>query len=284
MALERIFPATSLQTAGGRILPTPAQFYLTGEDRVRIVSANSLAGVSLKVQLRTANFAGDTVPHSFDHTPNSDRSIKREDYAIGSGSLLNVTVFARTGAPLIGQVFVIIQLIRGAGVNAIVLGTILAGYVTATQALGFPGSPIRTSIEGDGYVRYVTGTTPAAGVNIAEVVPTGARWDLLRVYATFTTSGVAGNRFVCLALLAAGPRSFLGTQSTSQGPTQAAAYSWAQGVQQATDVTNVIWQNPIPSSAILLAADSFTTYTPNLGVADQFSAPQYVVREWLEVP
>src|SRR5436853_135315 len=83
--------------------PSPSQFYLTGEDRLRIVSANSVAGVALKLQVRTASLRGDIQAQSFDHTPATDRSVLSQEFPIGEGSLLNATVFVGTGSPFIGQ-------------------------------------------------------------------------------------------------------------------------------------------------------------------------------------
>jgi hypothetical protein len=191
---EQVFVGQPSIFGGARLLPSPSQFFLTGEDKLRVVSANSLVGVSLKVQWRTATLAGDVVPSSQDHTPNSDRTVNRQDYELGSGSLLNVTVFASAGAPLSGQTFVIVQLVRGDGPAAIVLGTLLAGYVTAVQALGFPGSPIASSTDGHGAIRTIIGTSPAAGVECAEVVPTGARWELVSFVATIVTSATVITR------------------------------------------------------------------------------------------
>src|SRR5205807_8987150 len=47
---EIVFQGAPPILGGARLLPSPSQFFLTGEDRLRVVSANSLVGVSLKVQ------------------------------------------------------------------------------------------------------------------------------------------------------------------------------------------------------------------------------------------
>lgn len=284
MPNERIFPAVSVQTAGGRILPSPNQFYLTGEDRLRVMSVNALAGVAIKIQFRTANFAGDTVPHSEDHTPASDRSLRREDFAIGSGSLLNVTVFCRAGAPQIGQTFVIVQLIRGSGAAAIVLGTILAGYITATQALGFPGSPILSSIDAGYAVRTINGTQPGFQAEINEVVPTGARWELLALSTLLTTDINAGNRQPVLMFIA--PAGMIAISCTTGAvPTLSGMnISWSVGVPPLQPAGLNTIQAPMPTGIQLLAGQSFRTYTLNLLTADRYSAPVFTVREWLEVP
>lgn len=284
MAKEIVRPATPFQLGGGRILPSPNQFYLTGEDSLRIVSANSLVGVAIKIQVRTANLAGDTIPHSFTHTPFTDRSINREDYPVGTGSILNVTVFAGAGAPLVGQTFVIIQLVRGTGAAAVVLGTLLAGYITATQALGFPGSPIRMSTEGDGFVRQIIGSNPVGGVEIVETVPTGARWEVLSIVLVLSTNTVIVNRFLALTMAQPGGVGALLFNTVAQPANTSGIYTFAPNLSVNADAARAYYTTPLPAGHVLLAGGSWATTTLNLTVGDNFTVNRYLVREWLEVP
>lgn len=280
---EQVFVGQPQTFGGARLLPSPSQFFLTGEDRLRIVSANSLAGVSLKVQWRTATLSGDVVPSSQDHTPASDRTIKRQDYELGSGSLLNVTVFAGAGAPVIGQTYVMVQIVRGEGAAAIVLGTILAGYVTAVQALGFPGSPIISSTESEPYVRAILGTRPAAGVQVLEVVPTGARWELVAFYVSLDVSAAGVNREVFLNITSAGSTLGVFGFGLNVPPPATPQYIWGQGLAPVADATNRVYEGPLPTRALLVAGATIQTAVYNFDAADRFGTPQYTVREWLEV-
>lgn len=284
MAAGKVFPAVGLATAGGRILPSPSEFYLTGEDRLRIVSCNALAGVSLKVQWRTVDPEGDVKPNSQDHTPNSDRTVRSQDFELGTGSLLNVTVFANAGAPRIGQTYVMVQLVRGLGAAAIVLGTLLAGCVTTTQALGFPGSPILNSSDA-GYVqRTISGTTPAAGAAFLEAVPTGARWEVVSILASYQASGIAGNRATNLLFasgaspIAISPTLFIVTAG------QLVTYAWMAGIgDTGSNLAFGVWRGLVPALG-LRGGDHFNSFTSGMDVGDQWGALIYTVREWLEVP
>lgn len=280
---ELVFPGASPVIGGGRLLPSPSQFYLTGEDRLRVVCCNSKAGVILKVQWRTALFSGEIVPNSETHTPTSDRTVYTEDLELGTGSLLNITVFAAAGSPLIGQTYVMVQLVRGVGAAAIVLGTLLAGYVTTTQALGFPGSPILSSVEGGAAYRRITGTTPAAGAEISEVVPNGARWQLLTVNALLTTSAAAGTRTPNLVITDGGVDYFGSGQPVGVGASAGSPYWWEQGMALAVQVGLIGSVAGLLIEGHMLAGHRFITRTSNLQAGDQWSAPSYLVREWLEV-
>lgn len=280
---EQVFPGQPPIFGGGRLLPSPSQFFLTGEDRLRIVSANSVAGVSLKVQWRTAIPGGDVVPNSQSHTPNSDRTVKQQDFELGSGSLLNVTVFAGAGAPLIGQTYVMVQIIRGEGLAAIVLGTILAGYVTAVQALGFPGSPIMSSTDGEPFVRTITGTAPGAGLNFGESCPTGARWEILRVMNQLTTSVAAANRYAQFRVVQNGVRTVTVDPAGAAGAASQWDYMWAPNLTPVAALTGTVYQQPFPDRLLLVGGDFFFSSTTNLQAGDVWAQPMYVVREWLEV-
>lgn len=279
----KVFPAVGLQTAGGRILPSPSEFYLTGEDRLRVVSCNALVGVSLKVQWRTVNTDGDIVPNSEDHTPTTDRTVKTQDFELGTGSLLNVTVFANAGAPRIGQTYVMVQLVRGIGAAAIVLGTLLGGCVTQTQALGFPGSPILNSTDAGFVTRTIRGTVPAAGVDFSETVPTGARWELMSVVARLTTSAVVASRGATLILadgidvMAMCPHALAAPASSVRD------YAWMQSMVNAVALVGLAGFQGVPTGLQLTAGQHFNAFTINIQAADTWTALVYTVKEWLEV-
>jgi len=282
-ANEQVFPGRPLAFAGGRILPTPSQFYTTGEDRLRIVSVNSLTGVALKVQWRFANSDGQVIPSSQDHTPNTNRSVKTQDYGLAVGSLLNVTVFASAGSPRVGQTYVMVQLVRGVGAAAIVLGTLLAGYVTGTQALGFPGSPIVSSLEGGGLVRTIQGATPAPGAEFTETVPTGARWQLLGLQASLTTSATVANRRPSVVWSVNGAQVGRSVQVTDVAASSSGVFNWAAGMTLSAAIFAGVNVVGLPLDLQLLAADFFASTTTNLQAGDQWTLTRYVVREWLEV-
>lgn len=280
---EQVFAATPISAAGGRVIASPFQFYTTGEDNLRILSANSLTGVSLKLQGRFIDSKGTIGAAAWDHIPNSDRSLKSSVFPLGVGAVLNLTVFASAGTPQIGQTFVIVQLVRGLGAAAIVLGTLLQGYVTSSQGLGWPGSPIVGSLDGMPPMRQIVGTTPAAGGELTEVVPTGARWQMLTFNYPFTTSAVVGSRR-SYVVISDGPVTRLQAQPAGvQGPSQGFRYLWSSNMPSLYDSLNGFAQQPFPADSIMLQGQTIRTGTTFIDPADQYGAPVYTVREWLEV-
>lgn len=283
---EQAFLAEPIPSAGGKVIASPFQFYTTGEDRLRIVSANSLTGVTIAIHSRFLGLDGTILANAWTHTPNADRTLVTTDFELGAGAILNLTVFAGAGSPKIGQTFVIVQLVRGVGTAAIVLGTLLQGYVTGTQQLAWPGSPIQDSISGGGYIRSIVGTKPAKNASVTESVPTGARWELLAVRCEFDPDATDTQRDLVLQMTAPGIGSvaFLVNGQTAVADDTGDVFSWAQGAQNTkTTVGQFIGSGAAPMRYVLQAGDNFTIFRTNAGPNDQFQAPIYTVREWLEV-
>lgn len=283
MAGEQVLnPSGAL--VSGRITPSVFPFYTTGEDNLRIVSFNTAGGVKLRLVARLLGRDGRPSPSGWDHTPNTDRSAKTSDFPLSGQTLLNVHISASAGTPLIGQCYVIVQLIRGLGAAAIVVGTILAGPVTATQSLGFPGSPIQSAIEGIGYLREVIGTTPAAGAEILETVPTGARWQVLAFRFVLTTNATVINRKVNFRVTLANTSfGFISANTNVLTAGLAGDFSVTPNVGYQNDAALSLFTIPMPQDTTLLAGAKLGTTTSALQAGDQFSSPRYLVREWLDV-
>lgn len=283
MPTERAFFAQPIPGAGGRIIASPFQFVSTGEDNLRITSVNSLVGVHLKVQGRRLDSSGDIKSAAWDHTPSSDRMPTTSDVELGSGALLNLVVFASAGSPKQGQTFVIVQLIRGVGTAAIVLGTLLQGYVTGTQGLGWPGSPIQSSIEGGGIYRVVSGTQPAVGVFIQEIVPTGARWDVISLAVDLTTDATVITRQPIVTFLSGGIGQAAAWNYGAIAASTARTFMWSQGLALDNVPANGSLVSGLPVNLVLLGGSQIFVNCAFLQAGDQFGAPLLSVREWLEV-
>lgn len=266
------------------IIVSPFQFYMNGEDALRVTSANSLTGVVLAITGRF--FDADTQAiTAIDerHTPNTDRSIKQTLISLGKGYLLNIAVRVVTGAPVIGQTFAIVELVRGFTGATQFLGVLGQDYVTKRQGLAWPGSPIRSSIEGGGYFRTIAGAAPAAGAEILETVPAGARWELLSGACVLTTSATAGTRIVGLLLKTGGVTRGATFQPTGLIPSRIGVWYMGQTLPNMNDATGNQNTLPLPAATKLLAADTWGTQTQAIAAGDQWNAPNYHVQEWLEV-
>src|SRR5262245_52693573 len=129
---------------GGRanIIASPFQFLFSGEDNLRIVTVNALAGVTLIVRGRFQRLNGEVYVFDQQFVLASDRSTTSFNIKLGEGYLLNLGCIATGAAPLVGQTYVQARLMRGFTGALFGWGSILGGFVTSTQFLSYPGSPI----------------------------------------------------------------------------------------------------------------------------------------------
>lgn len=260
-----------------------APLYVTGEDALACTVFNAAAGVTVTITGRTLEL-GDVRPKPFSQTltPATDRSASVIRFGIGDGWLLNVQVIVSSGTPAIGQTFARLSLVRGTTSNALDQFTMAAGYVSAKIPLSYPGSTVLASIEGSGALRSITGATPAAGAEISETVPTGARWELLAFFALLTTSAAPANRVPQLVIDDGTSTLFRIGGALNQAASLAQRRSWYQGAPAPfLDNANNVGM-PLPSAIRLPAAARIKTITAAIDVADQYSTVQYLVREWIE--
>lgn len=266
-----------------RLLPqlTPHGVYVTGDDFLLITSINTVASVRLALGGRMVGATGR--PHHFadSHVATADRVAATSVMRLGEGWLQEITLGVTGATPQFGQTFARVDLVRGDGPGRTAHGTLIQGPLTAVQRRAWPGSPLEFTLGLPGAIRSLTGTDPAAGAEISETVPTGARWRFISLRVSFTTDATVANRTPALAFDD-------GTNVFAQAApnvNQAAGATFvhhylAVGVNHAQ--TSLSAQTSTPPNLILPAGFRLRTITGALQVGDNFAAPQYLVEEWLE--
>lgn len=281
IARETFLPAAP-ELRQGELAPSPFHFLFTGEDYLRLTSFNSKTAVRVGLQGRVWDpRTRRTVPFGHSHTPNTNRTAASSVFPVGVGYLLNVTIFAEIGNPLLGQTFARLQVVRGAA-GAYPLGTLLQGYLTGGQDLGFPGSPIVHSLS-QLAPRLILGTTPAAGAELSETVPTGARWELLSFDSLFTTDATVSNRRPSIVIDdGAGNPIWRSPQPQTVAGSLSKTCYWMAGMPHDAAITADALTAGIPIGVELLAGHRVRSATEAIKAGDQYGAPYLTVREKLE--
>lgn len=284
MAREQVFAAQPLASALGRVVVAPFQWYLHGEEFLRVTGVNSVAGVTIKLVARTLGADPAVQVSRLDVTPASDRSVFSRDMNAGTGALLSASVFVAVGAPLVGQTFVAVQLLRGSGTAAEVLATLFSGYITANQAMSWPGSPVVPSTTGEPVVRKVIGTAPSVNASILETVPTNARWELLSLEVDLTNTDAVSHTVTGFLQIADPGIRYLEIPPSTSAFTVPNGVTfrvqWGQGLTQFGPGTLTQVVSELPSNYRLPAGTQI--FLPNPGAFMQWSAAHMVVREWQE--
>lgn len=260
---------------------SPAAFYCTGEESIRVTSFGSVAANALTLRTRFLTIDGDVVPSSDRHVPNADRTSATSETPLGRGWLLGCEIFASTGTPRIGQTFVLVEVIRGSGTSATVLQTLVQGYVTDTQRLGYPGAPPRWSTDGVGVMRSITGTDPIAGAEVSETVPTNARWRLRGFTVQLASDATVATRRVILQIDDGATLCWAAQAMDAQVASLTRQYSFPVAGAYVVAQTSTIGI-PGPEGFQLQGGFRIRTATQNLQVTDNYGAPQLLVEEWIE--
>lgn len=261
---------------------SPSAVYMRIDDNLRVTAYNALASVTLNIRSRVLSLDG-TIQASDDRlVPSTARAASSLVLVTDEGWLLGGEVFVSGAAPLVGQTYVVVEVVRGSSGAVTPLQVIAAGYATAKMPLVFPSSPIASSLDGVGALRSITGTTPGAGVDISESVPTGARWELLAFHALLTSAVAAANRVVQLTLDDGTTIYARVSNQQNQAASLAWRYSWAAGVPLLNPGNLLVVHGTLPVNLRLGAGHRARTATTAIQAADQWSEVQYLVREWIE--
>lgn len=266
-ATDIVSPPTSLPIVEGDVLflngyATPALNTLSVF--IRLLRADGVIVPMLKV---FNNFVG---PAFFSQT-----------IPLTEGFLLSVCILGSSQAFQRGQLFV-----RAAIARAMISGqqesmVLCQDYVTFLSFIGWPTGVIRDPRDGAGNLRSITGTTPAAGAEISEIVPGQRRWRLMSIRFTLTCSAAVASRRVQLLLDDGSLIYFHADNAQVLTASQALPYCFSPSPTNAVTPGNT-GEIPIPLMQTLSGGHRFRTLTASLQAGDQFSAPQYLVEERVE--
>jgi hypothetical protein len=284
-SLERAFPAPVLQGRGS-LIASPFQFFMGGEDHLRVACVNSVFGNRLVITGRFLQ-EGRATPQdfSYDFVPTSDRIDSTQLLPMGTGALLNVVV--RTAGSIIerGQCFVRVDVVRGLTGATIVLGTLLAGYIGSWGGRAWPGTVLESPTEGPGYVVLQLSTAPAAGGNPSIGLPEQTRWRIIGATAVLTTSAAVATRNAILVAMQSSTNVFFSESSFAQGAGQTRQHTWGAGVTNPLLGAGVTGMGALPVPLMLstrAALDAqIAISTNNIDAGDQWTTLKLLVEEWL---
>lgn len=259
----------------------PAAFYVTGEDTIELAGYCISSGVRLVMGGRFLSLDGIEVPFVHELALTSNRLIATLVRSLGPGWIQNVTVQSSGNVVAYGYCYARVRILRGLTSIAVPLATLCAGNVTIQQPIAFPGGSIRSTHDGPGGLRSITGTDPAAGLEISETVPGGARWQLNALFASFVTDATVANRVPRLIIDDGTNTVFASDPPAAQTASLTIQYVTGAGIQR-TAIGSLIPFWALPTDLVLLAGYRIRTATAAIVAGDNWGAPQLLVREWFE--
>lgn len=262
----------------------PSNLYISPDDQLFVSALSTVTGETLSIFWRTLGTDGYIHQGNDALVMTSIGSSMNKLIPLGEGFLLNVEVSNSLTTTQRGQFHFAVYLFRGGSVAAgSQSALLLQDYVDGFTAMGWPGGRIISSVEGPGAIRSIVGTTPAAGVDISETVPARRRWRLQSFLHSLTTSVTVANRQVQLRITDGTNVLWVSEVEATQAASLTNTYSWAvgSGTNQTTFQVNTISRTL--AAMVLEPGWKIQTVTTAIQAADQWTAPNYSVEEWISV-
>lgn len=271
-------PEISFQTVK---VPPPAWLYVGPDDRLIIQVSNAAPNAVIYMSVRLMLPHGEVIPNYYQFTLPAAPGEAMWTIPLPESFLLSVT-FVSSSTVRSGACWLRCILMHGSGGGASHAQGIAAGYLAYRSFLTWPYPRFQNPVEGPGRLRVIVGTDPAAGWQIMETVPAGARWRLLALTATLATSAVVIDRMVMLRLDDGVQTWWMSVPSFLHPAGFIAPYNFAIGVPARVSAPPGYIQDALPDRITLAAGWRFRTDTVNMDAGDNWGAPVYYVEEWVE--
>lgn len=282
--VERAFVSSPIASGRLGIQAVPFQFLFTGEDNLRVSVCAFKPGLQLFLVGRFLE-QGDTKPRAFSQTITPLAAGNTETFVLpmGVGVLLNLVVRSNTPLMQPGQCYVRLDVQRGDGGAAIVLGTLMAGYVLSQMGRAWPGSALESPQEGPGWIHYLQSSPPAAGADPQFLSSVPSRYRLITIDGSLQTSGVAGVRTIYLAAVLDGIVIMRTAAPLTVGPAASVTFNWGAGVGFVPASATLISIGSLPTDLYLDTATGLIqvfTFTSGIDAGDQWTPLTLFVEDW----
>lgn len=283
MSGERILGASAGALLGRASAASPFNWLFTGEDVLQFTSICLAGVVDVAIQGRIYTASGEIKAFAETHRTFFPASPETTTHRPGVGSLLNVTVFCKSAVPKRGQLFVQLKVVRGTGNAAVVLGTLLQGYVTLRQSLGWPGSPLESSLQAQGAMNTISMIGGGLGAEVDHAVNSFTRYRVQSIQAVLTADATVTTRAPALIVTdASGNQVARCPNPATLTAGLARNFNWTAGLPFETVVSAQANAGGLPSNLVVGSLFRLRTETANLQPGDQWSNPRMLVEEWVD--
>jgi hypothetical protein len=252
------------------------------KDRLFVVSRGAVAGLDLLVTGRILRPSGEIEKVQLRLSPSSGGSFTVSYVDTGDGWLLNVVASTVTAAPLRGELFVTVGIVREGPRLGAESGVLFSGYLEAYSQLGWPPCNVASSLDGQGKLLSLTPTVPAAGADIVVTVPAHFRWRVLGLSFLLVTAAAVANRLPHLQITDGVSPVYYICAPQVQTASSAWYYNLYPGAGALSPATVLACNYLGPADIRLMAAWTLGTNTINIQAADQYSAIRMLVEQWIE--
>lgn len=159
---------------------------------------------------------------------------------------------------------------------------LFSGYLAESGVLTYPGGTFEDMASGRGYTYLLTGTDPAAGVEITEAVPTNAIWRLISCMAFLVCDATVANRKVEWRVTDGTDIFYKNNDNVNQTASQSRAHILTINQDlRGSDGFAPAFHTPYPDLRLPQGYE-LVTQTSGLVAGDNWGAPLLFIEEWLQ--
>jgi hypothetical protein len=263
--------------------PTPLLIYDEDQLLLKVTAPTIALPFTVNFELRILRPDGAIIPMRIPVVANA--TTVQFNTRLTTGYILSITA-SLVGAATAGrgQVFVQAFIARNIATDIEIGWVLISDYLTTNARPTWPGNQFRSPLEGPGFIYGFNVANPAAGNDFTQIIPALVRWRLKSIYALFTASAVAANRFPNwnLTLLTGGLY-----RGQAIAAVLASTNSLIIGIAGATYTPpaefQLIQYIPIPPDLIMPAGSVISSFTPNKDVGDTWTNITLNIEEWIDI-
>jgi hypothetical protein len=257
----------------------PGSIYLSPQDSL-FFQANSQVSAGVFISYRILRADGTVIENDVELTVTPTGAVGNSTIEPPSEGFL-LSIGAVSTNPARGQVFLQAYLVTVNATDTLFAPghMLMQGYVSSTEWLGFPQSPLQSNLGGRGSLQTALFTAGAAGSNLTGTIPASVHWRLISITAQLVTDATAGNRTVFLEILDPGgfvPMDLV--QAAQQAPSTTRQYTWAIGCP--AQATGSFLSTGIPDGLYLPASWQVKLVGVS-GAGDQWGNARALVEQWV---
>jgi hypothetical protein len=283
--IETVFPARSPAGRAAGLVASPYQYLMTGEDNLVVTTWSDDGTLSLDLTGRFLKPDGEILPFVRSLTSGATTAGVVTPLPLGPGYLLNLSITAAAGAAVPwGRLYARVDVARGTVGPRVVLGTLIAGYVTSVMYLAWPGSAIVYPWDGAGFLEWLTIPDPAVGGRPSSAAPGISRWQIAAARTVLSTSATAGARRPVLQVRVGGVDYLEFGLPLAVGPSDTATCYWAAGMGGADQLLSGRSMGTIGADVWLLPTHEIRFDAQFMVATDAFTDTRVLLRKYLSIP
>lgn len=263
--------------------PSPLLLQLEDQLLLKVAAPTKALPFSVNFEMRILLPNGSIVPMRVPVLVNATTVLF--DTLLTEGFLLSLTAsLAGAATAGRGQVFVQAFIARNIPADIEIGWVLISDYLTTNYRPSWPGTILKSPLEGPGFIYSFHPNPPAAGLDVFMTVPALVRWRIIFMTATLGTSVAVANRFPGIFMTDGSFNLFDGRAIAAVAASLTSILQASVMPTYAPPAYGVATQYvPMPAGIILKAGSIVETKTQNIDAADQWSAINLFVEEWVDI-